>query len=215
VYLLDNSAILAALSEANFQLRGVVAVDRTIGKTELQQMSALGVCGARLTLAVRNGVTIDDVADLAEKIADFGWHIQVTAAGLDVANNFAALAAIPADLVFDHTARPNVADGLHGASFQALLRLMERGRCWVKLSAPMRWSEKPFPYADILPLIRELARLFPERLLWGSDWPHTTIGGEMPDDGALLDLLLDWIPDQRTRDRILVDNPAEFYRFQK
>lgn len=213
VYLLDNTALLDALEQAAFPLRGVVAVDGTISETELERMTASGVRGARLTLAVANGVSLADMPELAGKIAGFGWHVQVSAANLDLANHGSALAALPVDLVFDHIARPDVREGIGGASFRALLNIVEKGRSWVKLSAPMRSSAQAFPYADTTPFIRELVRLFPDRLLWGSDWPHTTIGGEMPDDGALLDLLLDWVEDEAVRTRVLVDNPARVYGF--
>ncbi len=103
--------------------------------------------------------------------------------------------------------------GIEQPAFQALLRLIRGGRCWVKLSGGYRLSSEAPPYGDLIPFARALVKARPDRLVWGSDWPHAFFTGKMPNTTDLLDLLLDWVPDQAMRTRILVDNPATLYGF--
>lgn len=213
VYLLDNSCLLDAMAASPGRFRGVVAIDSGITQDDLLRMHELGARGARLTLVAANGVSLEDVRAIAGRIGELGWHLQVSVSAADIETHAERLRAVPIPLVFDHLGRPLAREGLHGRAFQTLLKLMDCGKNWVKLSAPMRCSEQEFPYADVTPFVRELVRLFPERLVWGSDWPHTTIDKAMPDDGALLDLLLDWMPDRATRNRVLAENAALLYDF--
>ena len=213
IYGTDNSCTRDALAQSNGAWRGVAVVDRKVKRKVLAELSAGGFCGARLNLLYRGGVPLDALEDVAGKVATFGWHLQLL---LDirvlpvVANRIAAL---PCPVVFDHLGHfpadlPEVAPG-----FAVLRRLMDNGRTWVKLSGGYRLSKLAPPYADIRAYAQQLCRQRPDRLVWGSDWPHTAIEGVMPNDGALLDTLADWVPDQALRKRILVDNPAILYGY--
>jgi predicted TIM-barrel fold metal-dependent hydrolase len=115
--------------------------------------------------------------------------------------------------MIDHMGRPDTRGTVDAPGFQALIRFLKSGRGWSKLSAPYRTSLQAPPYADITPFAHALVAAVPDRLVWGSDWPHVMLEGLMPNDGALADLLATWVPDVRVRKRILVDNPARLYGF--
>jgi 2-pyrone-4,6-dicarboxylate lactonase len=213
VYMTDNSALLDALVDQRFPLRGVAVVDGTVSDGELERMNALGVRGLRLNLRFANGAPVEAAPRLAARIAPLRWHLQFRINAEDFPSVEAMLDAMPVDVVIDHIGQVPVEDGLHGTAFQTLLRLVRKGRCWVKLSAPMRMSNQEYPYADVTPFVHALVEAGPAHMVWATDWPHTTITKRMPNDGDLCDLLLDWIPDAATRKTILVDNPARLYGF--
>jgi predicted TIM-barrel fold metal-dependent hydrolase len=120
------------------------------------------------------------------------------------------IVATPGRFVIEHGGWPPVAKGVDSEAFRVVLDCLDTGRCWVKLSP--RFSDQPvLPFSDVLPFVRELVRRAPERLLWGSDWPHPNYFNPMPNDADLLDLMLDWVPDETTRRKIFVDNPAELF----
>jgi predicted TIM-barrel fold metal-dependent hydrolase len=125
-----------------------------------------------------------------------------------------SFADFPVDLVLGHLGYMKTARGLDDPGFQALLRLMRSGRAWVKLTGPYRISGATLPYADVAPFARALAEIAPGRLVWGSDWPHVMLAGEMPNDADLLDLLAQWLPDEALRRSVLVENPAALYGFR-
>ena len=124
------------------------------------------------------------------------------------------LADFPVAVMIDHMGRPDTCAGIDAPGFQALIRLLTSGRGWSKLSAPYRTSREASPYRDILPFAHALAAAAPDRLVWGTDWPHVMLEGAMPNTGLFADLLAEWVPDEATRDRILVDNPARLYGFR-
>jgi 2-pyrone-4,6-dicarboxylate lactonase len=118
-------------------------------------------------------------------------------------------------VVLDHFARIPARGGVDSANFKKLLSMLDTGRVWVKLSGPMRITDEEPPYPSVIPLARALVRHAPERLVWGSDWPHTNMWDRtMPNDGDLVDMIGEWIPDEATRRRILVDNPGRLYGFE-
>jgi predicted TIM-barrel fold metal-dependent hydrolase len=124
------------------------------------------------------------------------------------------LLALPNTIVLDHFASVPAGAGVDQAAFKTVLRMLDTGRVWVKLSGPMRCTKQNYPYPEVTPLAHALVRHAPERLVWGTDWPHVNLDGrEMPNDGDLLDLLAEWVPDGATRDRILVDNACALYGF--
>jgi 2-pyrone-4,6-dicarboxylate lactonase len=213
VYMTDNTALLDALAETRFPLRGVAVVDETVTDAELARMDALGVRGLRLNLRFENGAPGDIAPRLAARVAPLRWHLQFRINAEDFPSIEPMLDAMPVDVVIDHIGQVPVQDGLDGAAFQTILRLVRKGRCWVKLSAPMRMSRQDYPHADVTPFVHALIGARPDRMVWATDWPHTTITGRMPNDGDLCDLLLDWIPDEATRRAVLVDNPARLYGF--
>jgi 2-pyrone-4,6-dicarboxylate lactonase len=217
VYGTDNNVMLQALQEAGPAFRAVAVVDWSIGDAELESLHAAGVRGVRVNVVdVKDGndaLPLERLRTLARRIAPLGWHLELLAhvdafPGLD-----RDLADFPVDVVFGHLGYMRTDIGLGAPGFQALLRLMQRGRCWVKLTGPYRISATALPHADVTPFARALLRAAPDRVVWGSDWPHVMVKGPMPNDGDLADLLPEWIPDEDQRRRVLVDNPARLYGF--
>ena len=191
----------------------LTVVTNAVTDAELERMHKLGVRGLRLNLRNSNGATADIAPQLAARIAPLGWHLQYRINPEDFVGIGPSLQKLPVDIVIDHIGQVPVADGINGAAFRSILELAGSGRCWVKLSAPMRMSAQPHPYRDVTPFIKALVAAAPERMLWATDWPHTTLTCAMPDDGDLADMLIDWTPDDAQRKKILVDNPARLYGF--
>ncbi|MCQ4629003.1 putative TIM-barrel fold metal-dependent hydrolase [Shinella sp. BE166] len=213
-YMRDNTALLDALALNRFPLRGVVVVTpEEVSDADLQRMDAIGVRGIRLNLRHENGAGASAAMDLARRIAPLGWHLQFRMNPEQFVDQQDLLSGLPVPVVVDHIGQVPVEAGLDGPVFQAMLQLLEKGRCWIKLSGPMRVSKQEFPYPDVTPFIHKLVATRPDRLLWATDWPHTTINKAMPNDGDLVDLLSSWIPDDAALKKVLVDNPAEVYRF--
>jgi 2-pyrone-4,6-dicarboxylate lactonase len=213
VYMTDNSALLDGLAESPIPMRGIAVVGTDVSDAELHRMHKLGVRGLRLNLRFDNGVGADIAPALARRIAPLGWHLQFRVMSENYDDVLRMLDDLAVDIVVDHIGQVPIEKGLAGKDFQALLGLVRTGRVWVKLSAPMRMSREELPYNDVVPFVRELVATAPGQMLWATDWPHTTITTQMPNDGAIADLLLDWIPDEATRRRVLVDNPARRYGF--
>jgi 2-pyrone-4,6-dicarboxylate lactonase len=211
VYATDNRAMLDALRRYPERFRGVAVVDKDIGDRELASLDAAGVRGVRANLLNRGGISLADAAALAHRFVDYGWHLQLQ---IDVStfDAFDAIDALPVDIVVDHMGFMTPDKGVDSPGFRRVLQLVESGRCWVKLSAPYRltaWRQRGFD--DVLPLARALIAANPSRMLWGSDWPHTDLQTDMPDDGELLGLLAAWTSSAYIRDDILVRNPAALY----
>jgi len=206
VYAFDNRALVAGLADRVLDCRGVAVVPADVSDAELDRLHAAGVRGVRANLVNANGLSAADALRIAPRLRARGWHLQLqieieSFAGFD---EWVAKAALP--VVVDHFGLP-VSGDPDRAGFRALLKLVERGACWVKLSASYRFAQ-----IDPAPLARALARANPERLLWATDWPHPGLGGvSMPDDVELLDLVAAWFPDEADRRRVLVANPARLY----
>lgn len=212
---LNNARTLDALAAYPERFRAVAVPPADVGNAELDRMHKLGVRGVRFTSVATYAHAPRLNTALAARIADRGWHSQFLLEGAELADMAPALMALPTDIVIDHMGRVPADLGIHSAGFQALLRMLDSGKVWVKLSGPMRFSRcYRMPYKDTLPFAHELVKRNPDRLVWGSDWPHINYNqGVMPDDGQLLDLLLEWVPDERTRHRILVENACKLYDF--
>jgi 2-pyrone-4,6-dicarboxylate lactonase len=219
VYGTDNAAMLAALRAGGKGLRAVAVVDPEISAAALDDLHAAGVRGLRFNLVdrrdARNVVPAVGLQAVARRIARLGWHIELLI-NLDEASGFrAALADLPVPVVLGHMGYPR--GGARAwpqhAGFAELLRLLDGGRCWVKLTGPYRISGAALPYDEVDEVARRLIAAAPECMLWGTDWPHVMIKTAMPNDGDLTDLLERWAPDAATRARILVDNPAALYGF--
>ena len=212
-YGLDNSCQLAAMKAIGENARGVMAVDASIGNAELDRLTRLGVRGARFHMLPGGAVPWEMLEEVASRVHHFGWHIQLQMNGREFPEREAMLKRLPGRLVVDHVGRFMGPVATDEPAFKALLRLLEAGRCWVKLSAPYESSiSGPPDWADVAPEARALAKAAPERMLWASNWPHPGQKSR-PDEADLLDLLLDWVDDEAVRNRILVDNPAELYGF--
>jgi predicted TIM-barrel fold metal-dependent hydrolase len=207
---LDNQATIDALRHAGGAWRGIARLYPETDDEELSHLAGLGFRGVRVD--GRNELTgLADIETVAARIAPFGWHIQIHLFARDLPRIADRLARLPVPVVFDHFARPNTAGGTGQDGFRVLLDLLDGGNTWVKLSAAGRSTDAPLPYAPILPFAHALVDRAPEHLLWGSDWPHTSHDGAMPNDGDLLDLLAQWAPDAAVRDAILRTNPARLY----
>jgi len=220
VYGEDNRAHLDALAEAGPDFRMVAVVGPGVADAELEAMHAAGVRGVRLNVVNRMGIgpdtlDLDNLDRLAQRLKALGWHIQVFADPEVLAASEARLARLPIPLVIDHMGHLPGDAGLAHPGGQALLRLVRGGNTWVKLSGAYRVSTFPTPpFADVVPIAQGLIEANPDRMVWGTDWPHPIVNDRpMPNDGDLADLLADWASDENLRQRILVDNPARLYDF--
>jgi D-galactarolactone isomerase len=212
-YGFDNHLMLEACAALGAAARGVATVPVAVADGELERLTQAGVRGARLHLLPGGMLGWDALAPLAARIAAFGWHVQLQLDGRELPRYEAALARLPVPLVIDHNGKFLEPVALDHPGLQTLQRLLAGGNTWVKLSAPYETSrDGPPHYADVGVLARALVRANPERCVWASNWPHPG-RDPRPDSAALLDLLLEWADDERTRQRILVDNPAALYGF--
>ncbi|MFN7751693.1 MAG: amidohydrolase family protein [Pseudomonadota bacterium] len=210
----DNTAMLDALRSGSFPFRGVAVISGHEPDEELEAMHAAGVRGIRLNLYTRGALlSLDDAQRLAARVRPFGWHLQIYASLSTLSDLDGLLDRLDRPVVIDHLGHPDVAAGPQAPGFRALLRALADGRCWVKLSGAYRLTQRHPRYPEALPFARALVAANPERLVWGSDWPHTNFAGPMPNDAELADLLCEWAPDDTVRHRILVDNPARLYDF--
>jgi predicted TIM-barrel fold metal-dependent hydrolase len=196
------------------RFKGVALLPPDVTRADLQRLDALGVRGARFVSEGHRGALPRLDARIAAMVHELGWHVQFYPAGDDLLENADALQALPNDVVLDHFAAIPAAGGTGQPAFQLLLRLLDTGKFWVKLSGPMRCTPGDYPYAPVTPIAQALVAHAPHRLVWGTDWPHVNMAGRgMPNDGDLFDLLAEWVPDEATRKRILVDNARELYGF--
>jgi predicted TIM-barrel fold metal-dependent hydrolase len=217
VYGTDNRAMLDAMAKAGDRFRGVAVVDDAVTDAELEKMHAAGVRGVRINVvdvAEDKGVIpMASLRRLAERIKPLGWHVEFLMHADEFPDLDAQFADFPVDIVLGHLGYMRTDKGLGAPGFHALLRLMRAGRCWVKLTGPYRISVDGMPYPDVTPFAHALIDAAPQRVIWGTDWPHVMVKSAMPNDGALCDLLLDWVPDENIRRKVLVENPAKLYDF--
>jgi D-galactarolactone isomerase len=153
------------------------------------------------------------IEPLAERVADLGWHVQIHMRGDQIVDHTDMLGRLRSTIVFDHMGRVPLPDGTNHAAFKVVRKLIDGGKTWVKLSGAYQDTKiGPPSYADVTPLAQAYVEAAPERMIWGSDWPHPTEKAK-PDDALLFDLLSVWAPDAAVRQRILVDNPQALYGF--
>jgi D-galactarolactone isomerase len=209
----DNSCQIEAMAAFGDQARAVFVVDETTPEEELERLTKLGGRGARFHMLPGGAVPWDILEAVAARVHEFGWHIQLQLNGRELPAREAMLKRLPGTLVVDHVGRFTQPVEPDHEAFKALLRLLEGGKFWVKLSAPYEsFADQPLDYGKIAVEARALVAAAPDRMLWASNWPHP--GKDwLPDDAEHLDLLLDWVDDDATRNRILVSNPAELYGF--
>jgi predicted TIM-barrel fold metal-dependent hydrolase len=212
-YGFDNRCMLDALKQFGLlYARGIAAVSPDVTDNELKRLDATGVRGIRFNLGKASATSVDMVKPLAHRIAALGWHVQINTGAEQIAAAADVWKNLPCTIVFDHLAHVREpADDSPG--FVVVSELLQSGRAWVKLSGAYIDSKlSPPSYSDRTAIARAYVRLAPERLVWGTDWPHPT-AKKLPDDAQLLDLLAEWIPDVKMRNRVLVDNPATLYGF--
>jgi 2-pyrone-4,6-dicarboxylate lactonase len=220
----DNCALLDALAAAPDRLRGVAVLSEGVAEAELDAMTAAGVRGVRVNLfrrdghqVYRNGMGLDALQALAPRLRARGWHLQAWLHAPDLPELWPSLAACGMPVVIDHMGRMSTARGVDDPGFARLCRLVAEGAAWTKISGADRLTEAGPPYDDVDPFAAALIAANPERLVWGSDWPHINyFGGAtdrgVPSDADLLRALRRWTDDSTLR-RILVDNPAALYGF--
>jgi predicted TIM-barrel fold metal-dependent hydrolase len=208
----DNSLLLDVLRRTGARCRGVVRIDEDTSDATLDGYHALGVRAIRLDLFARatlpKAELIAYIRRMAARATPRGWHLQFYAPGTVVRDLLPFLADLEDSFVIDHMGYMLEADGLTSVDFDRLLRVLEQGRCWIKLSGPYRIAKQK-PLSSVQPLGRALVATRPDRLLWGSDWPHLPNGQR--DTGELINLLADWAPDPADRHQILVDSPDHLF----
>jgi predicted TIM-barrel fold metal-dependent hydrolase len=211
----DNRAILDAIAQRPANYRGVVVIPPGQSQSDLAALDAAGIRGVRLSTMSGSGVDFSHLERLAGEIGDLGWHVLLHFKDptelLEVASTLRRL-RIP--FVLDHIARISAAGGVTSDPFRTLMALLDTGRCYVKFASLYRLSSEPYPHNDLLPMIRAIVSARPDRIIWGSNWPHPIhYHGVMPDDGDLVDLIPLWVPDPADQVRMLVTNPDALYRF--
>ena len=207
-YTYDN--LLNALFRYPNRLRAVALPAPTITEDELEILTEAGVVGARF------GYQINPKLDLRmiHRVHSYGWQPHFFFRGEQLFEWLEDMRSLPGDFIIEHMGLQPTFHGLEAPGWRAILDLLDTGRCWIKLSH-LPSSTKQVPYDDVTPFVHDLVKRAPERILWGTDWPHPATWGSMPNDAELVDLLLQWIPDAGTRHRILVDNPATLFRFDQ
>lgn len=220
VYGIDNSAILDAMAALNAQrpgrARAVVALSMNITDKALEELDAAGVRGVRLNTDNQGGmpIGIGEIPELAARIRPLGWHLEFLFPGKDILELMPIFTGLKVPMSIAHFAYQPATAGIEAPGFRALLELARRGNTWIKISGANRVSKGDLPpYDDVKPMAQALGAAAPERILWGTDWPHPNKYVVNPNDGDLVDAFGDWIADPALRRRIMVDNPASFYRF--
>jgi D-galactarolactone isomerase len=209
----DNSCTLAAMKTMGPDSRGIAVCDESVTDAELERLHAGGIRGLRFFYFPGGFLTWSSLEKLTPRVQSLGWHVIVQFDGREFPEREATLKRLPGTVIIDHVGKfiePVTPDH---ASFKAFLRVVDTGRFYVKLSAPYEVSKVgPPKYDDVGALAKALVKAAPERMLWASNWPYVATPKEkIPKDAWMLDMLLDWVPDEATRKKVLVDNPARLY----
>jgi len=224
VHGLDNSATLHAIAQAQGRFRGVGRIDDKTPKSELNRLHESGIRGVRFNLLdrPRGNVTLDVLDRCVEHVAEFGWSIDLHIDGKSLLEQERRIRALPTAVVIDHIARVKPVAGLNQPAFRLLLDLVQQKHVWVKVSGADKicntfvHSYHGLPFVEVVPFAQAVIAAAPDRVIWGTDWPHSNnfAPGHTPNDGDLVDLLAAFAPDETTLKKILVDNPAALYGFE-
>lgn len=211
----DNRAMIDALAHSNGRARGVASVGLNVTDAELKTMHAAGVRGTRFNFVKRLvDVTPREVlVEIANRIAPLGWHVVVYFEAQDLPEFWDFFTTLPTTVVVDHMGRPDVSKPIDGPEFELFLKLLrENPNIWSKVSCPDRLSKVgPDGYDDVVPFARRIIETFPDRVLWGTDWPHPNMTTHMPDDGKLVDFVPKIATTPELQRKLLVDNPMRLY----
>lgn len=211
----DNRALVDAIENSNGRARGVAAVRRDVSDEELQQLDKAGVRGVRFNFVKRlvDVLPRNTLVEMAERVRPLGWHLVIYVESQDLPEFYDFFASLPVTIVFDHLARPDVTKDPEGDEFDRFIRLLaENENMWAKVSCPDRLTVSgPPEYEDVVPFGRRVVEMFPDRVLWGTDWPHPNLKSHMPDDGRLVDYIPKIAVTDELRRKLLVDNPMRLY----
>lgn len=210
----DNRALIDACQASGGRARGVASVGKDITEDELKSMHGAGVRGVRFNFVKRlvDATPKDVFLGIAEKVARLGWHIVVYFEAQDLEELVPFLESLPTTIVVDHMGRPDVSKGVNHPDFQRFRDLMARNdNIWSKVSCPERLSVAGPPYEDVVPYAKTIVEQFPDRVLWGTDWPHPNMHGKIPDDGLLVDRIPHIAATGELQRKLLVDNPMRLY----
>jgi 2-pyrone-4,6-dicarboxylate lactonase len=214
----DNRAVVDALRTSGDRARGVATVTAQVTDAELAELDAAGVRGVRFNFVRRLVDTTprEVLLQIAQRIAPLGWHVVIYFEATDLAELYGFLASLPTTVVVDHMGRPDVSKPVDGPQFELFMKLMrEHPNMWSKVSCPDRLSKSGAPrYDDVVPFAHRLVASFPDRVLWGTDWPHPNLKSHMPDDGALVDFIPRIAPTADLQRRLLADNPTRLYWYR-
>jgi 2-pyrone-4,6-dicarboxylate lactonase len=211
----DNRALVDALEDSQGRARGVATVTRDIRDDELQKLHTAGVRGVRFNFVKRlvDVLPRDTLVEMAERLKPFGWHLVIYVESQDLPELSDFFASLPGTIVFDHMARPDVSKAVEGEEFDLFIRmLVENQNMWAKVSCPDRLSVSGPPgYDDVVPFAKRVVETIPDRVLWGTDWPHPNLNSHMPDDGKLVDYIPKIAVSEELQHKLLVDNPMRLY----
>ena len=218
----DNSAMVDALKAAKGRARGVATVKRSVTDRELQDMHAAGVRGTRFNFVKRlvDFTPKDELMEIAKRIAPLGWHVVIYFEAVDLPELWDFFTSLPTTVVVDHMGRPDVSKPVNGPEFELFVKMMrEHDNIWSKVSCPERLSVsgpralngEQRAYQDVVPFGRRIVETFPDRVLFGTDWPHPNLKDHMPDDGLLVDYIPQIAPTAELQRKLLVDNPLRLY----
>lgn len=211
----DHSALLDALARSEGRYRGVGLLGANATDAQVGSLHDAGMRGVRFNFVPHLGGAPDPrVFDrIVDLVAPYGWHVALHLDGADLTEHLDRFARLPVPFVIDHMARIKAERGLQDPGFQNLLRLKQVEQAWVKVSGVDRISDGKRPFVIGVPFVAALVQAMPERLVWGTDWPHPNVAGDMPDDGELVDAFFTACPDPQVRQQILVDNPQHLFDF--
>ncbi len=210
----DNRAMVDACRASNGLAKGIASVGKDITEAEIAEMNDAGVKGVRFNFVKRlvDATPKEVFLSIADKIKAFGWHIVVYLEAQDLEETIPFLKELPTTVVFDHMARPDVAKGVDHPDFQRFVDLMEDEKFWSKVTCPERLSVSgPDTYDDVVPFAKRIVDLYPDRVLWGTDWPHPNMKSHMPDDGKLVDFIPRIATTPELQKKLLIDNPMRLY----
>ena len=218
----DNAAMLDALLSSNGKARGVATVKRSVTDAELHVMHAAGVRGVRFNFVKRlvDFTPKDELLEIAKRVAPLGWHVVIYFEAVDLPELWDFFTSLPTTVVVDHMGRPDVGKGVDSAEFALFEKFMrEHKNVWSKVSCPERLSVtgpkalngQQHAYVDVIPFAKRIVESFPDRVLWGTDWPHPNLKDHMPDDGLLVDFIPHIATTPELQRKLLVDNPMRLY----
>jgi len=213
----DNSCLIAALAQLGSSSRGIAVVDDRVDLAELKRLDAAGIRGLRFNLGVASVTTPEMIKPLAHRIADLGWHLEIHMRADELLGMKEILSNLPVQIVFDHFGRIPHPAGIDHPAYALIVELVSQDRAWVKISGAYQDSVLGGPaYEDIKSLAQTMIELAPNRVIWGTDWPHPSLQTKrqaMPDDAGMMDLLSVWTRNGEEISKILVDNPTRLYGF--